>query len=263
MIYYASSDWLPTDNNPFSYNGEYDDKWSAFIYDTEAKYYTQIEARAKLFTIRVSSKMDKDYERLIDFINYETKYNRNIIIKADIEVMHIIDNLSIVEQNRNKIRKTDTRWCVHSTTIDSWEKIKKDKFLFSPDELRKRGNIINEIGLKHYLEPKDYSEYIMLDTLNGCSELVVNSRQLGYVCTNGDMVYTPGARLYFDAYKMIEDGLVERDGLHILKVKKQVPLEKYLVMVVTENMALDKKNWTPTSYTEWANNYFLKYVENI
>ena len=34
-------------------------------------------------------------------------------------------------------------------------------------------------------------------------------------------------------------------------------------MVVTENMALDKKNWTPTSYTEWANNYFLKYVENI
>lgn len=123
MIYYASSDWLPLDSNPFSYNGEYSDKWSAFIYDAEAKYYTQIEPRAKLFTIKVSSQIGKDYERLIDFINYETKYNRNVIIKADIEVRHIIDNLSNIDQNRNSIRKTDPRWLVHSTTIDSWKVI--------------------------------------------------------------------------------------------------------------------------------------------
>ena len=31
---------------------------------------------------------------------------------------------------------------------------------------------------------RDYSEYIMLDVLNGCGEIVVNSRQLGYVCTD-------------------------------------------------------------------------------
>lgn len=263
MIYYASYDWLPTDNNPFSYNGEYGDKWSAFIYDSEAKYYTQIETRARLFTIKVSSEIDKDYERLIDFINYETKYNRNVIIKADIEVRQIINKLLNLEKNKNKVRKTDSRWLVHSTTKDSWEKIKKIKFLYSPNELRKTGNIINEIGLKHYLEPKDYSDYIMLDILNGCGELVVSSRQLGYVCTDGDMVYTPGVRLYFDAYKIIEDGLAERDGLHILKVEKQLSLEKYLKMVVTEKMASDKMNWTPTIYTEWANQHFLKYVESL
>jgi hypothetical protein len=123
--------------------------------------------------------------------------------------------------------------------------------------------MINEIGLKYYLEPMDYSDYIMLDKLDGCGELVVNSRQLGYVCTDGSALYTPGIRLYFDAHKIIEDGLAVRDGLHILKVEKQLSLEKYLKMIVTEEMALEEMNWTPTSYTEWSNEYFLKHVALI
>lgn len=86
-------------------------------------------------------------------------------------------------------------------------------------------------------------------------------RQLGYVCTDGSALYTPGVRLYFDTHKIIEDGLAVRDGLHILKVEKQLSLEKYLKMVVTEEMALEEMNWTPTSYTEWSNEYFLKHVE--
>ena len=53
-----------------------------------------------------------------------------------------------------------------------------------------------EIGLKMLLEPMDYSDYVMLDVLEGCGELVVNSRQLGYVCTDPNIPYSPGIRLY-------------------------------------------------------------------
>lgn len=261
MIYYVNSEWLPSDKNPFSKDGEYGEKWSAFIYDEAARYYTQIEKNTKVYTIRVSTIIDKDYDRLIDFVSYETKYNRNIILKADIEVRHIIDNLLSKLSNKNMIRETDPRWIVHSTTTASWEEIKKSKFLYSPTELRKRGVMINEIGLKYYLEPKDYSDYIMLDILNGCGEIAVNSRQLGYVCTDGSVLYKPGVRLYFDAHKIIKDGLAVRDGLHILKVENQLSLEKYLKMVVTEEMALEEMNWTPTIYTEWTNEYFLKHVK--
>lgn len=194
-------------------------------------------------------------------MSYETKYNRKIIIKTDIEVRHIVDKLLRELSNKNVIRDTDPRWLVHSTTKASLENIKNSKFLYSPSELREQGIMIHEIGLKDYLEPKDYSDYIMLDILDGCGEIVINSRQLGYVCTDGSVLYTPGVRLYFDAHKIIEDGLAVRDGIHILKVEKQLSLEKYLKMIVTKEMALEEMSWTPTMYTKWANEYFLKHVE--
>lgn len=252
MIYYAKQDWIPTGKNPFSEDGEYSYKWSAVIFEENTKYYAKIEENAKLFTVIISSKLDVDYERINDFINYESKYNRNVIIKSDKSIKRKL------ESNKNKIRERDPRWLVHSTTEEAYKLIKESNFLYSPKELRKLGKEISEIGLKHYLEPKDYSDYIMLDILNGCGELVVNSRQLGYVCTDGNMEYNPGVRLYFDAHKIIEDGLAERDGLHILKVEKELSLDKYLVMAVTKDKAKEKVSWTPTTYTEWANNYFLR-----
>lgn len=109
------------------------------------------------------------------------------------------------------------------------------------------------------LEPKDYSDYIMLDILDGCGELVVNSHQLGYVCTNPHMEYKPGVGLYFDAHKIIQNGLGVRDGLHILKVKNRLFLAKYMVMSVNEQM-LKPNIWTLTTYTENANNYFLNHI---
>ena len=133
--------------------------------------------------------------------------------------------------------------------------------MHAPSELKKRNITVKEFGIDVFMEPKDYSGYIMLDILNGCGELVVNSRQLGYVCTDSDVPYNPGVRLYFDGYKIIRDGLTVRDGLHILKVKKELPLKEYLTMAVTEDMSLSREIWTPTTYTEWANKHFLSNVE--
>lgn len=45
-----------------------------------------------------------------------------------------------------------------------------NKALLSPDELKKAGIEVNEIGLSPMLWPKDYSDYVMLDRPDGCSE---------------------------------------------------------------------------------------------
>ncbi|WP_373844890.1 hypothetical protein [Clostridium sp.] len=70
---------------------------------------------------------------------------------------------------------------MHSTTIEAWQSIREMGVLLAPSELKKLNKTIIEIGLKPLLEPKDYSDYVMPDILNGCGEIVVNSRQLGYV----------------------------------------------------------------------------------
>lgn len=99
----------------------------------------------------------------------------------------------------------------------------------------------------------------MLDVLDGCGELVVNSRQLGYVCLDSNIEYIPGVRIYFNAYKIIADGLATRDGLHVLKVFERLPLDKYMVMAIDDSM-LSKQGWTPTAYTYRSNEYFLKHM---
>lgn len=262
MIYYAEDNWTPLKNNPFSDDGQYGENWSAFVYDAHIDYCTNMLNGAKVYTLRVSPEFDFQHERLFDFVRYETSYNRNLIIKSiEIEGGHIKKSIDELEyDDLTKVRETDPKWMVHSSTKELWKSIKETGSLLSPSELKERHIEVKEIGLKALMEPKDYSEYIMLDVLNGCGEIVVNSRQLGHVCTDPNASYNPGIRLYFDAHRIIEDGLATRDGLHLLKVKKELPLERYLVGVIEKDLLEPKDVWTPTTYTEAANNYFLNTI---
>lgn len=259
MIFYAEDNWTPLEDNPFSNDGQYGENWSAFVYDDNIDYYTNIFQGAKVYTLRVSPKIDLKYERLSDFVVYEVGYNRNLIIKCiEADRKHIKKIIDEIQYNNStSVRETDPKWMVHSTTKELWKSIEETGSLLSPSELKKRNIRVKEIGLKALMEPKDYSDYIMLDVLNGCGEIVVNSRQLGYVCVDPDVPYTPGVRLYFDAHRIIEDGLATRDGVHLLKVKRELPLERYLVSLVEKDLLEPKDLWTPTTYTEAANNYIL------
>lgn len=264
MIFYADETWSPLNANPFSKDGTYGKAWSAFIYDDSIDYYSNILENAKVYTLRVSPKIDASCERLKDFVSYEVSNNRNVIISATRskreDIKTIINSISFEEAAA--IRTSDPRWLVHSTTKELWTNIKKTGALLAPSELRKRRITVREIGLRALLEPDDYSDYIMLDIPDGCGEIVVNSRQLGYVCTDPDVPYQPGVRLYFDAHRIIRDGIAVRDGLHILKVKGKLPLETYLVRAVMEELLPDCA-WTPSLYTEKANQYFLENVQEI
>lgn len=263
MIYYANSEWTPLHANPYSVDGRYGENWSAFIYDELIQYYSNVVENTKVYCLKVSPDLDKDFQRIKDFVYYEAGYYRNVIIKVNEKLKPIIQQVLSIKDLKNGtvIRKSDHRWLVHSTTKESWKEIQESGCLYAPSEMKRKNIIVNEIGLKALMEPRDYSDYIMLDILNGCGEIVVNSRQLGYVCTDPNLPYNPGVRLYFDGHKIIKDGLAVRDGLHILKVKNKLPLNKYFKMAITEDMSLSKEIWIPTTYTEWTNEYFLNNVE--
>ena len=257
-IYKAPIGWNPTELNPFTQMGNYGKEWSAFICDEEIRHYSNIYDGTMVYVLRVNPETDSKYERLFDYLTYETKHRRNVILSLPEyidfdEVLEMFDSFP----SDNQFRGVDEKYLVHSTTKEYWDSIKKSGVLLSPNELKKQGINILEIGLKPMLEPGDYSDYVMLDVLAGCGELVVNSRQLGYVCTNPDIEYIPGVRLYFDAEAIIKDGLGTRDGLHILKIKDKLPLDKYLLEWVSAE-SFQKKDWMPSTFTNEANKYFLE-----
>ncbi|MFC5451647.1 hypothetical protein [Paenibacillus aestuarii] len=263
MIFNATSYWYPTDNNPFSEDGEYGDAWSCFIYDKTIDNYSINYPSTKVYVLRVSPDADVNHRRLFNFLNYELSYGRNVILK----LCDGMDGQKLIEafydqQSEQNLITAEHRYLVHSTTLEAWEHIQKQGALLSPNILKQNGVTVYEIGIKPMLEPRDYSDYIMLDVLDGCGELVVNSRNLGQVCTDPNVSYTPGVRLYFSVEKLLDAGLGISDGVHLLKVKDSLPLEKLLVDVISADMFPDINIWTPTTFTQKANELFLSRMES-
>lgn len=257
MIYIADSDWRPSLPNPFTENGAYGETWSSFIYDDSIPYFSNVYPGTRVYILRFSPVADIEYLRLFDFLRYELSYGRNVILKfcGGMNAREILNRFEQVEYIVNR-RTADGEVLVHSTTLSAWEQIQRDGALLSPNLLKKKGKPICEIGLTPMLEPKDYSDYVMLDVPDGCGELVVNSRNLGTVCTDPNVPYTPGVRLYFDVEKLFEDGLVTRDGLHPVKIKDKLPLDGYLLSAVRAEDFPGDLRWTPTLFTEKANELF-------
>ncbi|WP_151733523.1 hypothetical protein [Paenibacillus tengchongensis] len=262
-IIWADEAWTPFTDNPYSRDGNYGAEWSAFIYDETQSFYSNVIPGTRVYVLSVNPHIDRDGARLRDFTAYENAHGRTVIVKApaaerDRMLTQIQQSPAVPGSGR--IREHDPHYLVHSTTAEAWTDIQQAGALLSPEELRRRGRNVHEIGLKTLLEPADYSDYVMLDVMGGCGEIVVNSRQLGYVCTDPDRPYTPGVRLYFDAHRLIADGLAVRDGLHVLKVKESLPLHPYMLTSVSADLLPEQTVWTPTTYTEAANNYFLEHV---
>lgn len=261
MIYTADSEWNPTLPNPFVADGAYGESWSSFIYDDSIFYFSNVYPDIRVYTLRFSPVADIGNLRFFDFLQYELSYGRNVIVKfcAGMDGRDILNRFRQTG-NETSYRETDGEVLVHSTTLSAWKQIRQDGALLSPNELKKNGKPINEIGLAPMLEPKDYSDYIMLDVPNGCGELVVNSRNLGTVCIDPNVPYTPGVRLYFDVKKLFADSLVTRDGVHPVKIKDKLPLDGYLLAVISAKEFPGDIQWTPTLFTERANELFnIKY----
>ena len=87
-------------------------------------------------------------------------------------------------------------------------------------------------------------------------EIVVSSKQAEKIIMDVTAEYKTGARLYFDAKKIAEDGLLIRDGAH-LKVKNQLSLEPYLIWVATwDSIGLESQFSTPKIFAELSNDKF-------
>lgn len=160
--------------------------------------------------------------------------------------------------NEPFLRDNEPNILIHSTPMQNWEQIKYDGILKSWNRLKKENAVDEEqpIGIR-LGDPMDFSDYIMFgEDVTG--EIVVNSKQLGIIEMDIDNEYFTGARMYFDAKKMAQDGLLIRDGCHI-KVKDILPLNPYLIWTATwENIGLDSQVSTPKIFSQKSDQQFKK-----
>jgi len=193
-----------------------------------------------------------------DFIRYETAHGRKVRFKP--RNFDPTDVLQRVPESGSVLRPSDPPFVIHSTTLEAYKKILLDGQLKSTSQLRKEGTIQHAIGFLPLGEPPDYLDYVMFGGFGGPGgEVVVNSHLRGKPCFDPNTPYEPQARMYFDARKMIEDGLAVRDGAHVLKVHGALPLEGYLLRTVFAGDVVlpdGAECWTPTLFTEAANALF-------
>lgn len=260
-IFYVDALFEASYINPFDNNNAYKRNWIMFKLIDEHQDFISYTGKNKsnLFHAILTKKCEGWKYRIMDFISYEIEHNMNIIISADQddlnEAKRIYHDHSFQDE---KLRYYEPKVLIHSTPLNSWESIKESNCLKSWNVLKEERILTEEKPIGHVLgDPYDYSDYVMFGGGVAC-EIVVASKQKNRIDMDRDAPYKPGARLYFDAVKIANDGLLVRDGFHY-KVKDKLPLTKYLIWSATsDNIDLEKCEATPFVFANLADEMFQK-----
>lgn len=245
-----------TEHNPFSENGEYGENWVSISLNRSR--YIMPETKF-LYGCTIGRKVDFWAYRVMDYINYNLMYDRNIIFVGSKRLykkaLKKYADHSIYDR---ELRPYESRYVVHSTTTENYQKIKKQGCIKSWNILKKELTDFEAEPIGAMLgDPEDFRDYIMLGSGVQC-EVVVLSRQKNRLCYDADEEYTPGARIYFDNKILAEKGLLVRDGLHY-KVKNELPLNLALLIATVDNIKVNGKI-TPNTFAEAADNKFSEHV---
>lgn len=243
--------------NPFTCC-EYDDSWVIFILTNRTDYRQMVGSNnGCTYTVKTSRVLCNDWKMAVgDFISFNEAQGKNIILVMTQEELETTETYYNGHSfNEAYLRKTEPNVLIHSTTMSNWIQIKNDGMLKSFNILNShKADIFSPIG-KQLGDPADFSNYIMFGT-GVAGEIVVNSKQQGKIVMDANAPYLTGARLYFDAQKMAQDGLLIRDGCH-LKTKDILPLSPYLIWTSTwENIGLPSQISTPTIFAELSDKKF-------
>ena len=244
--------------NPIT-NCEYDSSWIVLILTDSNKYsYSTGSTDGCAYSIKISRLNCKNWMMNIgDLLSFNEENHKNIIlVMSENDYAQIIRCYIGHKHNEDRLRKYEPSVLVHSTSTNSWHRIKQDGMLKCWNRLRAENSITETHPIGKLLgDPIDFSDYIMLG--NGIAgEIVVSSRQKGEIVPNIDTEYQTGVRLYFDAERIALDGRLIRDGIHF-KVKDTLPLDPYLIWVSTWNtVGLTSPISTPRIYTEHADFMF-------
>jgi len=212
-----------------------------------------------IFRLLITKKnVDWEY-RIFDFIQYESSYEKNIIIavgQMDLErARAIYDDHSYTD---SFLRPHEQKVLMHTTSKENHRAIMNDGQLKSWNLLKKQGIVTEDAPIGHLLgDPPDYSDYIMFSSGGVGAERVVSSRQKQTIEMDVDVLYTAGARFYFDAEKIANDGLLVRDGAH-LKVKDSLAVGKYVLWIATPAILDKSENTTPRAFAEKADAVFTE-----
>jgi hypothetical protein len=262
---FAPVGWQSDHPNPFAADGMYGDSWSCFstLGTPDYDYLTcRTISGCWLFKLTIAR---VDYTtRLIDFVRYENKNGRTVIIETSsgVATASHIEALEKQTPSPGIIRDSDEPFLVHSTDATAWRKIQSAGELTATAFLstgRNKSDPSDETAEYMRHEPPEYKEHIMFGSVSTTStEVVVSAFQKKKMVLREDVEYDPGARIYIDNHTLIRDGLDVRDGLHTMKVHGHLSL-KYMAAVVTVDdveMPHGLHRWTPRTFTEKANELF-------
>ncbi len=259
MIYRV--DCLPDNTmNPVT-GQEYDGSWIVFTLTCSAdnRVITGM-GKEGVYSIRLSRFLNDDWELSVgDFIGYcEANGLNGILVMSESDYNNALGKYGGHSYNEPILRKDEALVLIHSTTADCWESIQHDGALKSWNQLKRDLAEWESEPIGARLgDPAEFSDYIMFGS--GVSgEIVVSSKLSGFINMDVNAEYHTGARLYFDARKMAEDGLLVRDGAHV-KVKGSLSLEPYLMWVATwDRLGLDSPLSTPKIFAKTADDMIVK-----
>ena len=258
MIFYTDNSFDKLKRNPFNNDLPYDNKWLMLKLIESAKYFSYSGGGKDGLFHLIITKENPDWQfRIYDFIQYEESHGNNIIIavnQSDLEAAQKVYNGHLY--NDDFLRPYEPTILLHCTSKECYQSIMVDNSLKSWNILKSENKLDYEKPIGELLgDPIDYRDYIMFTHSGKSAERVVSSRQKGYIDMSFDSPYIAGARFYFDAKKISNDGLLVRDGVH-LKVKDSLPVDKYILWIATPKILGISENTTPRIFAEKADIMF-------
>ena len=263
-VYYtlAPRDWnysdpLPDTGQPFTR------EWSGLVFlKAEGENYFNGTLPNGLYTARYSRRTPHLSDRVADFLRYEHSWKRSVLVST--EYAFDVDAFIAAALEHTppacELRSYDAQVWVHSTPLDRWRSIQTDGEILSAAELTRRGKPVPAVGFAAFGEPDEYTEFVHFSSLGvATGEVIVLSHATGSVTTEFDAEYVPGARVYLNAYRMIRDGRIARDGLHMAKVLRSVYLSRYAIDAITaDDLTCAADHWTPREFAEAADREYTR-----
>lgn len=244
-------------------------EWSGLIFlDAESENYFNGTLSSGLYTARYSRRTPHLSNRVADFLRYEQAWKRSVLVAAEyaFDVDAFISAALEHTPPADELRSYDAEVWVHSTPLDRWRSIQAGGEILSAAELARRGKPVPTIGFAALGEPDEYAEFVHFSSLGiATGEVIVLSHAAGSITTEFDAEYVPGARIYLDGHRVIRDGRITRDGLHMMKVLRSVDLSRYAIDVVTaDDLTCAEGHWTPRGFAEAADHeYRRRHHQNV
>lgn len=213
-----------------------------------------------VYTVKISKQYKYWYYDLCDMLGFYESSEIELII--DIEDSDIKSAKSLYGNHKFNdiaLRSYEPDVLVHSTTLEAGKKILNDNAI-------KCWNIINHQHKNFEEKPigsllgdiEDFSNYVMLSSIDVNNEIIIASKQKGCIDTNPNQIYQSGFRFYLDAKKLAADGLLLRDGQHI-KVRNKIPLDKYLIWYANAEKIGMSVETTPDEFFKASNKQFYEF----
>ncbi len=212
-----------------------------------------------LYTLIVSRNMENYEFHIGDFLSYCKAYQIECLLDVSSEDMKSYIRRYKGHWYNEVLRPQESCILIHSTDRKNWEQILKDAELKSWNILKGEGYIKDDKPFGQRLnDPESFRDFIMFS--KGMNpEIVTASKQIGKIATE-DTYYHYGCRLYFDAEKMADDGLLIRDGCHY-KVFQRLPLKPYLLFAANrESLGLDRDVLKVRDFQRIADDYFQEQI---